>query len=127
MVCGAGVLSFPKFDFKTMFLSLLDDTRIRDHLLINWEDPSKPTPFNPTELDEIHSGSWHALTSANLCKQLNDVLCGIIVFIYRTHVAEKEKLTLCPVMMTLFIIPQYLCYQAFAWHPLGFEPKLPAQ
>ncbi len=127
LVHGAGVLSFPKFDFKTMFLSLLDDAHIRDHLLINWEDPSKPPPFNPKELDEIHSGSWHALTSADLCKRLNDVLCGIIVFIDRTHVAEKEKLTLCPVMMTLSIIPRYLRNQPFAWHPLGFVPKLPAQ
>jgi len=124
---GGGVLSFPKFDFKTMFISLLDNACLWDHLLINWEDPSKPPPFNPMELDEIHSGSWHALTSSDVCKCLNDVLCGIIVFIDRTHVAEKEKLTLCPLMFTLSIIPRYLRNQPFAWRPLGFIPKLPTQ
>jgi hypothetical protein len=74
---GRGTLSFPTFNFEAMFLSLLDDTRIQPHLLINWDDPSKPPVFNEKELDEtIHSGCWHPLTSSKLLAAINDILCG---------------------------------------------------
>jgi hypothetical protein len=32
---GAGTISFPVFDFESMFLSLIDDPQIKEHLLIN--------------------------------------------------------------------------------------------
>jgi hypothetical protein len=124
---GGGTLSFPTFNFEAMFVSLLDDTRIQQHLLINWDDPSKPPPFNKKELDEIHSGSWHRKTSSKLLTTINDILCGIIFFIDRTHVADKEKLTLCPILFSLSIIPRWLRNQSFAWRPIGFVPKLPKQ
>jgi hypothetical protein len=41
---GGGTLSFPTFNFESMFVSLLDDTRIQPHLLINWNNPSNPPP-----------------------------------------------------------------------------------
>ena len=124
---GGGTLSFPTFNFEAMFVSLLDDTRIQQHLLINWDDPSKPPPFNKKELNEIHSGSWHRKTSSKLLTTIKDILCGIIFFIDRTHVADKEKLTLCPVLFSLSIIPCWLRNHSFAWHPIGFIPKLPKQ
>jgi hypothetical protein len=58
---------------------------------------------------------------------IKDILCGIIFFIDRTHVADKEKLTLCPVLFSLSIIPRWLRNHSFAWRPIGFIPKLPKQ
>jgi hypothetical protein len=95
---GSRMLSFPTFNFEAMFVSLLDDTRIQQHLLINQDDPSKPPPFNKKELNGIHSGLWHWKTSSKLLTTIKDILCGIIFFIDRTHIADKEKLTLCPVL-----------------------------
>ena len=124
--CGGGTLDFPIFEFESMFYDLIDDNRISPHLLINFDCPNKPPSFNPQLLDEVHTGKWHRLTSQQLLKEPNDVLCGIIFFFDRTHVANKEKLSLCPLMFTLSIIPRFLRNQPFAWRPLGYFPKLPS-
>jgi hypothetical protein len=124
---GGGTVSFPVFQFESMFLSLIDDPRIKDHLLINWEDPSSLPTFDSGFLDEIHSGMWHERTSAKLLKKnSNEVLCGIILAVDRTHVADKDKLSLEPVLFSLSIIPRALRNHPFAWRPLGFIPKLPS-
>jgi hypothetical protein len=121
---GGGTVSFPVFDFQSMFLSLIDDPRIKEHLLINWDAPSRPPPFESGSLDEIHSGMWHECTSAKLLNpNSNDVLCGIILAVDRTHVADKDKLSLEPVLFSLSIIPRALRNHPFAWRPLGFIPK----
>jgi hypothetical protein len=123
--CGGGTLEFPMFDFKHMFHDLIDDYRISPHLLINFEDPNKPPSFNAQHLDEVHTGKWHRLTSHQLIRQSKDILCGIIFFFDRTHVANKDKLSLCPLMFTLSIIPRWIRNQPYAWRPLGYFPKLP--
>jgi hypothetical protein len=46
-------------------------------------------------------------------------------FFNRTHVANKDKLSLCPLMFTLSIIPRWKGNQPYAWRPLGYFPKLP--
>jgi Plavaka transposase len=122
---GSGTVSFPVFDFKTMFLSLIDDPHITGHLLINWEEPSTPPPFDSGSLDETHSGLWHECTSAKLVTpQRNDIFCGIILAVDCTYVADnKDKLLLEPVLFSLFIIPHALCNHPFAWRPLGFNPS----
>ena len=102
---GGGTVSFPVFQFESMFLSLMDDPRIKDHLLLNWDDPSSPPTFVSGSLDEIHSGMWHQRTSAKLLRtNSNEVLCGIILAVDRTHVADKDKLSLEPVLFSLSIV-----------------------
>jgi hypothetical protein len=121
---GGGMVSFPIFDFQSMFLSLIDDPRIKGNLLINWDDPSAPPPFDSGFRDEIHSGMWHEQTSAKLLtSNSNDILCGIILVFDHTHVADKDKLSLEPVLFSLSIIPRALHNHPFAWRPLGFIPK----
>jgi len=122
---GGGTLSLPIFDFVTMFLSLLDDSRIRPYLMINWDHPRKPPKFDRRFYNEIHSGTWHAKTSRECLHNPSDVLCGLIFFIDRTHVALKDRLSLCPVLFSLSIIPQWLRVHSFAWRPLGFIRKIP--
>jgi hypothetical protein len=41
-------------------------------------------------------------------------------------VADKDKLSLEPVLFSLSIIPRALWNHPFAWRPLGFIPKLPS-
>jgi Plavaka transposase len=107
-----------------MFLSLVDDPQIKGHLLINWELPSAPPPFEHGSLDEIHSGMWYERTLAQLVTpNSNDVLCGIILAVDCTHVVDKDKLSLEPVLFSLLIIPRALRNHPFAGRPLGFIPK----
>jgi hypothetical protein len=54
------------------------------------------------------------------------VLCGIIFFFDRTHVSNKQKLSVHPLMFSLSIIPRWLCNLPYAWRPLGYFPKLPS-
>jgi hypothetical protein len=68
---------------------------------------------------------WHQSTSEKLIQNdSNEILCGIILAIDRTHVADKkDKLSLEPVLFSLSIIPRSLRNHPFAWRPLSFIPK----
>jgi hypothetical protein len=93
---------------------------------VNWDKPSSPPPFDPRYLDEIHSGEWYKETCEQMIRSdSNDILCGIVLAIDRTHVADKDKLSLEPVLFSLSIIPRSLRNHPFSWRPLGFIPKLP--
>ena len=73
-----GSESFPVFDFIGMVHSLLDDPRVRPHLLIDWDCPSRCPPFEPGILDEIHSRSWDEDTHRLMIKEnSNEVLAGV--------------------------------------------------
>ena len=53
----------------------------------------------------------------------NEVLCGIILFIDQTFMAENDHQgSECP-PFTLSILPRHIHNQAWAWCPLGFIPK----
>jgi hypothetical protein len=64
-----GMVSFPVSIFESMFLSLIDDSQIKEHLLFNWDDPSSPPTFDSGWLDKIQSGMWHERTSAKFENQ----------------------------------------------------------
>ena len=48
------------------------------------------------------------------------------IFFDCTHVSNKDKLSVHPLMFSLSIIPHWLRNQPFAWRPLGYFPKLPS-
>ena len=52
--------------------------------------------------------------------------CLVSFFFDRTHVSNKDKLSVHPLMFSLSIIPRWLRNQPFAWRPLGYFPKLPS-
>jgi hypothetical protein len=107
-----------------MFLSILDDRRIRDNLLIVWADPSARPPYDPEYYDEIHSANWYARTHAAMqTRGSSAVLCGLILFIDRTFTAENDRLGCECVFFTLTIVPRALRNQPYAWRPLGMLPK----
>ena len=86
-----------------MFYDLIHDHQIAPHLLINFDSPNKPPPFNPQFLDEVHTGKWHCLTSWQFLEGLNDALCGVTFFFDRTHVCNKQKLSVHPLMFSLLM------------------------
>ena len=119
-----GPCTFPVFDFPSMFHSLLDDPCCCNNLLIDWEHPSCIPCHKIGLLDDVHSAKWYTDTQ---CTQIqsdsNEVLCGIILFIDQTFMADKDHQgSECP-LFTLLILPRHICNQAWAWHPLGFIPK----
>ena len=53
----------------------------------------------------------------------NEVLCGIILFIDQTFMADNDHQgSKCP-LFTLLILPRHIHNQPWAWYPLGFIPK----
>ena len=57
-----GPCTFPVFDFPSMFHSLLDNPHCCEHLLIDWEHPSRGPRHKIGWLDDVHSAKWYADT-----------------------------------------------------------------
>jgi hypothetical protein len=55
LVPWGGRVKFPVFEFQAMFQSLIDDPRLCNKLLINWNNPPSIPPYDKDYLDEIHS------------------------------------------------------------------------
>jgi hypothetical protein len=83
---GGGTVSLPVFDFVAMFWSLLDNPQISPYLMTNWEHQNNPPKFDQQFYNEIHSAHWHSKMSRECLLELNDALCGLILFIDWTHV-----------------------------------------
>ena len=114
-----GPCTFPMFDFPSMFHSLLDDPCCQDNLLIDWEHPSRIPHHKIGLLDDVHSAKWYTDTH---CMQIqsdsNEVLCGIILFIDQTFMADNDHQgSECP-LFTLSILPRHIHNQAWAWLPV---------
>jgi hypothetical protein len=75
------------------FQSLIDDPRLRKELRINWNNPSSIPPYDKDYLDEIHSAEWYHDTYklCNIQDGMFVVLCGLIFFLDRTHVAGNDR------------------------------------
>ena len=120
-----GPCTFPVFDFPLMFHSLLDDPRFCNNLLIGWEHPSRIPHHKIGLFDGVHSAKWYVDTHhMQIQSDSNEVLCGIILFIDQTFMAENDRQgSECP-FFTLSILPRHICNHAWAWCPLGFIPKI---
>ena len=112
------------FDFKQMALSLLSDSNlmIRENLTLP-QDITTPHPVEATSVSEISTASWYANAHSNCCKNPNDVLAGIILFIDKavTHTYDQQSLE--PVMFSFIFFKNSVRDKREAWRPLGYIPK----
>jgi hypothetical protein len=128
LVPWGGRVKFPVFEFWAMFQSLIDDPRLRKELLINWNNPSSIPPYDKDYLDEIHSAEWYhdSYKLYNIQDGTFVVLCGLIFFLDRTHVAGNDRQGIECLFFTLSIIPRQFRNRSWSWHPLGIMPKFEA-
>lgn len=103
----------------SMFLHLIDDPRICNHLLIKWDDPSSHPPYAPhfwmrftlaTGTNGCTESMW-SLTPTRFLPLSSSLL---------TELAQQTKIDrgaseYCSAML----YPWWLCNQWYAWHPLG--------
>jgi len=122
---GEGRVKFPVFDFRSMFQSLIDDPRLRKELLVDWNNPSSVPPYDQEYLNEIHSAEWYHDTYElyNIQDGTFVVLCGLIFFLDRTHVAGNDHQGIECLFFTLSILPCAIHNKSWSWCPLGIMPK----
>eukprot|EP00978_Attheya_sp_CCMP212_P030396 scaffold111554_cov64-Attheya_sp.AAC.1 len=51
---GGGLDHITHFNFEAMLNSLLSDPRIRDSLIVNWDNPSKGVRRDPSHVSDVH-------------------------------------------------------------------------
>ena len=110
--------------------SLLTDPEVMhdDHLLFHNNDPFS---FPPDEFDDpeylysdVYDGSLFQEGYYEYIKDPSlDVLCGVILFIDKTHIDSKGRFTLEPVSFTLGIFTKEFRSKSKAWHTLGYIPN----
>ena len=108
----AEIVTFP---FAEMFKSLLFDETLSSSQNILRHTKNN----NNNNLSDINSGSWYQQAQSLLCKDHNDYLCPIILFIDKTQIDVFGKWSLEPVLFTLGIFDRKTRNQASAWRPLG--------
>jgi len=119
-----GTAHFPVFDFEAMFLQLIDDPRLRDHLLINYDDLSASPPYDPEVLDDIHSGDWHIRTHRlTIQAGSNQVMAALHLFLDRTHLVNHDRQGCECLLFTISLLPRSIRNKWFSWRPLGMVPK----
>eukprot|EP00978_Attheya_sp_CCMP212_P002242 scaffold4612_cov35-Attheya_sp.AAC.2 len=123
---GGGLGHITHFNFEAMLNSLLSDPRIRDSLIVNWDNPSKGVRRDPSHVSDVHTAKWFFQTQKRMCTEPDHLLCPIILACDRAHCDEggKSRLSLESMLFTLAIIPQELRTQSWAWRPLGYLNNL---
>eukprot|EP00978_Attheya_sp_CCMP212_P018020 scaffold48838_cov66-Attheya_sp.AAC.2 len=123
---GGGLGHITHFNFEAMLKSLLSDPRIRDSLIVNYDNPSKGVHHDSSHVSNVHTAKWFIQTQKRMCTEPDHLLCPINLACDRAHCDEggKSRLLLEPMLFTLAIIPQELRTQPWAWRPLGYLNNL---
>ena len=115
-----------RFDFLEQVYSLLSDTELMkdDNLLFRDNSPFTPPPHNisPTEhLSDINDGKLYKdAYKKYILNPQREVLCPLILFIDKTFVDQKSRLTLEPLAFTLGIFDKFTRRKHYAWRSLGY-------
>ena len=122
--CGE-VVELTTHDFLAQLLSLLTDpVLMRDeNLLFYGDNPfvGIPPQHAGHEMRDINDGSVFRLAhTVHVTAANRDLLVPIILFIDKTFVNQKGRLTLEPVSFTLGIFKKEVRNHPFAWRPLGY-------
>ncbi len=116
------------FPFAKMLLSLLTDPHAMqpENLSFDVKDPFLPPKVGGPDgyYSDFNTGKVHSDAHKRYCKRANDLLCEITLFIDRTHLDNKGKHTVEPVLFTLGIFNQDFRNTDAAWRTLGYLPNL---
>jgi hypothetical protein len=113
------------FSFGCMLQSLLCDPEAvqRENLSFEPECLDVP-PLEEDCYDDFNSGTVHLEARNRYCREHDDLLSEIAMFIDKTHLDGVGKHTLEPIMFTLGIFKRSFRNRDTAWRPLGYIPNL---
>ena len=132
------IVDITTHDFTSQLYSMLSDpVLMREENLLHY-DGNTPFGLPPvtarrdSPMRDINDGSvFRKAHKVHVTVQWRDLLVPIILFINKTHVDEKGRLTLEPVSFTLGIFKKEVRNHPFAWRPLGYattpDTKTPFQ
>ena len=116
------------FPFGNMLLSLLTDpvAMQAENLNIDPENPFAPPKVGGEDgcYGDFNTGTVHKDAHDRYCTEPTDILAELTLFIDKTHLDNKGKHTLEPVMFTTALFKRKFRNQHEAWRPLGFIPNL---
>ena len=109
------------FSIKGAITSLLTNANLmrKENLLINSSIPFQTSKV-PNILSDINSGWWFYETHKKFCKNDNDILLPIILFIDGSNVDKNHRLSVEPVTVTLGIFNRSTRNLSEAWRSIGF-------
>ena len=90
----------PRFDLKSMIVSLLIDPLAmqKQNLLMYDQDYQQPQQANHNFFGDIHTGYWFQNAHKNLCKHEDDLLCPLIMFVDGVGLDAMQRQSLEPVV-----------------------------
>jgi hypothetical protein len=118
-----------RYPFGHMLASLLTDpvAMQTSNLSINTDNPFQipPTATKGGEIGDLNTAMLHRMAWERLCRgKPQRLLCEILLFVDKTHLDNKGKHTLEPIMFTLGIFTKEFRNKPEAWRPLGYLPNL---
>ena len=127
-------LDITKFDFKEQLFCLLRDVQLMQpkNLVFDGDRPGVPPNLNSRWISELNHGSWYENAykyyETKFGPDKKRVICGIILFIDKTHTDVKGKLCLEPVKFSLTLFNTETRRKNInAWRRLGYINDLDAQ
>ena len=119
-------INVARFDMKSMIVSLLMDPLLMQekNLLMFKKEYQQPhhSHHNDT-FGDIHTGYWFKNAHTHLCKNTNDILCPIIMFIDGVGLDAMQRQSLEPVTFTLGIFNRNARNSELFWRLIGYIPN----
>ena len=115
-----------KFDVTSMIVSLLVDPLLMqdDNLLMTQDGYLEPNSHTHSSYGDIHTGYWFKNAYNTLCKEPDDLLCPLILFIDSASLDAMQRQSLEPVAFTLGIFNRATRNSNKSWRVLGFIPNV---
>ena len=112
-------------NFLQQILSLLNDKNLMqdDNLVLGDNPTDRPLPRG-CNFGEFHSGTLYRRAREEYCKDKDNFLCPLQLFIDKTFIDLNARCNAEPVVFTLTIFKRHIRRQPRAWRPLGFVSDL---
>ena len=116
------------FSFAAMLLSLLTDPDAMQPTNLSF-DPNNPFQKPKVGGDsgvfsDFNTAQVHCAAHERYCREPDQMLAEITLFIDKTHLDGKGKHTVEPVMFTTGLFNQKFRFSEHAWRPLGYLPNM---